>query len=176
MYEPKHHIPFNAWLTLWKGCLHFQQYHPLNTSLFGIKTSEFYKSSSGWLWSFIVMIFEWPVISKDSENNSNISGTAWSYTIWLNNNSSQQDFGNVNENVSLQGIHVLEVRYLHHTISLKVSKIVKTDIFWCYSKCALSLVKQMATVSGKLVTHFPTWNTIKEESNHKKIELSILNL
>jgi hypothetical protein len=107
MYEPKHHIPFSAWLVLWKGCMHFKRYHPLNTSLFGIKTSELCESSCGWPWSFIVMILEWPIISKDSENKSNSSGTSWSYTFWLNNNNSQQDFGNVNENVSLQGFHIL---------------------------------------------------------------------
>jgi hypothetical protein len=64
LYLPNQDILIDKSLTLWKGCLSFNQYLPLKASKFGIKTYELCDTITGYLWSFLVYA------GKDTELDS----------------------------------------------------------------------------------------------------------
>jgi hypothetical protein len=84
----------NELLTLYKGHLFLKWYHALKLWQFRIKTFELCKSN---FWLSVVLnslywkrVFESPLISKDTENNSIISEILWThspkrYTVWMDN-------------------------------------------------------------------------------------------
>ena len=77
MYLRGQNIAIDESLTLWKGRLSFRQYIPLKISKFGIKSYELCKSSSGYLWSFIIYtdkdtVFQTAFILGDTNKTATI--------------------------------------------------------------------------------------------------------
>ena len=77
LHLPGQNIVIDESLTQWRGRLSFRQYIPLKSSKFGIKSYEVRKSSSGYLWSFIIYtgrdtVFQTAFISGDINKTATI--------------------------------------------------------------------------------------------------------